>query len=162
MFLGMRVSTLQTWRSSQDAHSTLVLEATFRGNERVRFSQFEGGGLWQSGVNEFLPCPFFLYVPAKRYDEFLALFPDRANITGKLEFFSTRARCLRNPKVVSLKHNRFMLHASPYPKATQPKPLNCTISMNDVIVLCQNRPRNEKEGAPSENGLPCVEEKGTS
>jgi len=80
------------------------------------------GGLWQSGVNEFLPCLFFLYVPAKRYDEFLALFPDRANIIGKLEFCSTRARCLRNPKVVSLKHYRFMLHASPHPKASPFQP----------------------------------------
>src|SRR5664280_920719 len=51
----------------------------------------------------------------------MGLFPDRANITGKLEFCSTRARGLRNPPVVSLKHHRFMLHASPYPKATLPQ-----------------------------------------
>jgi hypothetical protein len=38
-----------------------------------------------------------------------------------LEFCSTRARGLRNPPVVSLKHHRFMLHASPYPKATLPQ-----------------------------------------
>src|ERR1017187_10465649 len=51
----------------------------------------------------------------------MGLFPDRANITGKLEFCSTRARGLRNPPVASLKHHRFMLHASPYPKATLPQ-----------------------------------------
>src|SRR5664280_1224179 len=51
----------------------------------------------------------------------MGLFPDRANITGKLEFCSTRARGLRNPPVVSLKHHRFMLHGSPYPKATLPQ-----------------------------------------
>src|SRR5664280_3421479 len=51
----------------------------------------------------------------------MGLFPDRANRSGKLEFCSTRARGLRNPPVVSLKHHRFMLHASPYPKATLPQ-----------------------------------------
>lgn len=51
----------------------------------------------------------------------LGLLLDRANITGKLEFCSARARGLRNPPVASLNHNRFMLHASPHPKATLPQ-----------------------------------------
>src|ERR1017187_6901317 len=51
----------------------------------------------------------------------MGLFPDRANITGKLEFCSTRARGLRNPPVESLKHHRFMLHASPSPNAALPQ-----------------------------------------
>ena len=35
------------------------------------------GGLWQSGLNGFLPCRFFLYlVLLKRCDYFLGLFPD--------------------------------------------------------------------------------------
>src|ERR1017187_269423 len=51
----------------------------------------------------------------------MGLFPDRANISGKLEFCSTRARGLRNPPVVSLKHHLFMLHASPSPNAALPQ-----------------------------------------
>jgi hypothetical protein len=57
----------------------------------------EGGGLWQCGLNESLPWPFFLYAPPKRYDQFLALLPERANLTCKLEFCSTRARGFRDP-----------------------------------------------------------------
>jgi hypothetical protein len=77
------------------------------------------GGLWQSGSNGFLPCRFFLYlVLVKRCDYFLVLFLDSANITGKFECCPTRARGLRNPPFGSLKHNRFMLHVSPHPKAT--------------------------------------------
>ena len=41
------------------------------------FAWFHLGGLWQSGLNAFLPCRFSLYlVLLKRYDYFPGLFPD--------------------------------------------------------------------------------------
>jgi hypothetical protein len=96
------------------------------------------GGLWQSRLNEFPSRRLFLYsVLLKRRHKFLGLFLDGANFPFKLEFGSARARGLCNSPVVSLNHNRFMLHALSYPKAIPPQTVelhhcdglgNCSLS----------------------------------